>query len=203
MRITGGMLKGRQVVTPGARRTRPTLAVVRKALFDILGDRVPGAVFWDVYAGSGAVGIEALSRGASRAVFVEESPVCCRIIKENLERMGLYGSARIVKGDAFRAFKKLGGRGEVADIIFLDPPYSWRAEDVLIKTADAVAASGLGKPGSVVVFQHSRKEALPGHHGCLTLRRRVEYGDTVVSFYDVTVPAGTKGSGDAGGRPES
>jgi len=181
---------------------RPTQNKVRKALFDILGD-VQGLSFLELFAGSGAVGIEALSRGVEEAVFVEEDRRCIEEIKHNLSVFE-FSRSRVLALDALRAIRLLGQGHKKFDIIFLDPPYykgaAYRrlasrglsadeslrkeSEETLAKKAlqtlsdyDILAADGF------VITQHFRKDNLPDTLGVLTLFRQSKYGDTQLSFY--------------------
>ena len=183
MRVTGGSLTGFKIAAPKGRRVRPTSDMVREALFDLLGPRVRGSRFWDLYAGTGAVGIEALSRGAALALFVEESPVCCRIIKGNLQRMGLEESALVVKSDALRAVKRLCDGMQRADIVFLDPPYGSGIQATLREAAAMMIAAGTIDSEALMVCQHSKREEVPERAAELSLQRQQRYGDTVLSFF--------------------
>lgn len=124
MRIVGGVLKGRRLLCPRGLATRPTSEKVREALFDILGDRVVGKDFLDLFAGTGAVGLEALSRGARRAVFVERSAGTFRILRENIVRTGMEGRCRLLKMPAVKALSLLAGEEWRLAVAFFDPPYA-------------------------------------------------------------------------------
>ncbi|MFA5353412.1 MAG: 16S rRNA (guanine(966)-N(2))-methyltransferase RsmD [Thermodesulfovibrionales bacterium] len=184
MRITGGSAKGRNV---GLRKAfsqradgtdlRPTPAKVRKAIFDILGDRVIESSFLDLYSGSGAVGIEALSRGASSVVFVEQDPVRAGIIRDMTERFGFADKAKIVVAEA-RSFLRKNSRS--FDIIFADPPYGSSELELILPE---IMNRGLAGERGIVILEHPSKKALPSHSGALELKKTYKYGDTSLSLY--------------------
>ena len=182
MRVIGGAAKGRRLRRGGGRRVRPTLGRARQTLFDILAPRLAGCRFLDLYAGTGSVGIEALSRGAAEAVLVEVEGKAAEAIAQNLERCGLQARGRVIRGKARAALRRLAARGEEFDIVFLDPPYQEPEEA-------RAALAELGKPGSavaeggVVVVQHRSKEALPQEAGRLRGYDARRFGDTALSFY--------------------
>jgi 16S rRNA (guanine(966)-N(2))-methyltransferase RsmD len=161
--------------------TRPTKDVVRRILFDILAPRVADAAFLDLYAGFGAVGLEALSRGAARAVFVERRRECCQLIAENLQRTGLHEGSEVVCADVLRALLQLQQEGESFDVIFADPPYlTAQAVDCLAWLGEQ---PGLLKAEGVVIVQHHVREELAAAGGPLARRRTRRVGDTQLSFY--------------------
>ncbi|MBN1504524.1 MAG: 16S rRNA (guanine(966)-N(2))-methyltransferase RsmD [Candidatus Eisenbacteria bacterium] len=180
MRITGGSLRGRLLRAPKGKATRPTSSRVREAVFDIVGGRITDARVLDLYAGSGALGIEALSRGALFAAFVEASPSAVRAILENLRELELEDRARVIRGSASAALERLSGAGERFTVVFADPPYAGRAAE---ETLRATAASGVLAPGSLVVVEHTKRQELSGEFGALGLTSSHRYGDTVVSVY--------------------
>jgi 16S rRNA (guanine966-N2)-methyltransferase len=183
MRVIAGSAKGRILKAPKGRNVRPTSDRVREALFASLGERVEGAVVLDLYAGTGALGIEALSRGAARAVLVERDPKMVVVIAENLARTGLGERARLVRGDATRFCQ---APGEQFDVVLADPPYAEPATNLYALLGDLQAAKGLA-PGAIVVLERDRRghESPPPPHG-LALRRVAAYGDTVLCYLDAT-----------------
>jgi len=147
---------------------------VREALFDILGSRIEGACFLDLYAGTGAVGIEALSRGASRAVFVERDRAAARIIRENLTLLGRDAAAEIVVLPMAASLAALTLRGERFDVVFLDPPY-----DPGVSSEVLSAASTLVHPGGILVVEHpTRRPPDPPGQPSYGAGRIYRYGDT-------------------------
>lgn len=179
-RIVGGEARGRRLRSLPDRTARPTADRVKEALFNIVAARVPGSRVLDLFAGTGNLGLEALSRGAGRAVFVEADPRCRGIIEGNLRDLGFLGRARVVAGDAAAVASALGRRGERFDLVFLDPPYG---KGLLIPALEAVAAGGLAAPDARVVAEHPAREALPERVGALARRDVRRYGDTALSFY--------------------
>ncbi len=148
IRIIGGEAKGRKLKSPRGQEARPTLGRIRQVLFDLLGEKVMGAVFLDLFAGTGAVALEALSRGASRAFFVEKKGPMVNIIRENLEILGYQERARIIRGDAMKIPKRLENLGPF-HIIFADPPYTFREYERLVHLYLPLLS-----PGGTMVVQH-------------------------------------------------
>ncbi|MBM4275685.1 MAG: 16S rRNA (guanine(966)-N(2))-methyltransferase RsmD [Deltaproteobacteria bacterium] len=179
MRVIGGSLGGRPLA-PVKGRMRPTAAKVREAIFNILGDRVAEARVLDLFAGTGALGIEALSRGAEKAVFVDEDPAALKVLRRNLESLDLAERAVVLPLPVNAALKKLSARGERFGLIFLDPPYGKGAGEATLK---ALAALRLPLPQAWVVAEHSRRENLPEDLGQLRRHDLRRYGDTQVAFY--------------------
>jgi 16S rRNA (guanine(966)-N(2))-methyltransferase RsmD len=180
MRVIAGRAKGRRLRVPKRRGVRPTSDYLREALFDILGASIRGARFLDLYAGSGAVGIEALSRGGAEVVFLEQDPGCLRVLRENVELVGL-GPMRVVAGDALRVLRRFVRQGERFDIIFLDPPYG---TGLARRSLDVVAPGTLLGPRGLVIVEHFAKEWLPQQIGNLWRARETVHGQTVLSFYE-------------------
>lgn len=179
MRIIAGALKGRRLA-PVKGRVRPTGAKVREAIFNILGDTVAEAKVLDLFAGTGALGLEALSRGAKAAIFVEDQPQALQVLRRNLERLALTARTQVLPVSVYAALKKLTARGEKFDVAFLDPPYG--GEEALA-ALQALAAAAIMTPGAWVVAEHSRRDHLPETAGSLARRELRRYGDTQVAFY--------------------
>ncbi|MFA5109980.1 MAG: 16S rRNA (guanine(966)-N(2))-methyltransferase RsmD [Desulfobaccales bacterium] len=179
MRIIAGDLKGRRLA-PVRGGMRPTAAKVREAVFNILGAAVPGVRVVDLFAGTGALGIEALSRGAVAAVFVEDHPQSLKVLRRNLEDLGLLERAVVWALPAAAALKKFAGRGERFGLAFLDPPYGG---EVAAAAVTALASLNLLAPGARVVVEHSRRETLPEACGRLRRLEVRRYGDTQVAIY--------------------
>ncbi|MEW6192657.1 MAG: 16S rRNA (guanine(966)-N(2))-methyltransferase RsmD [Bacillota bacterium] len=179
MRVIGGSAKRRRLLTPPGRSIRSTADRVKEALFNILAAKTPGARFLDLFAGTGSVGIEALSRGAARVVFVERSPRALTIIRENLRRTGFGDRAVVFAQDALVALSVLGRRGEQFDVIYIDPPYGRGYE---AKALAVIGSRGLLAPGGVAISESDCRDNSPEVEN-LTLFRRERYGDTVLSFY--------------------
>jgi len=183
MRIISGKYKGRTIKMP--KGIRPTQDKVRKALFDILGN-IEGLSFLELFAGSGAVGLEALSQGAKEAVFVEKDRKCTEKIKENLSALGLVElpacrqAGRVIELDVFKAIEQLNNQGRKFDIIFLDPPYY---QELAKKALQTLSAYDILAPNGFVIIQHFKKDSLPEALGDLRLFKQAKYGDSVLSFY--------------------
>jgi 16S rRNA (guanine(966)-N(2))-methyltransferase RsmD len=182
MRISGGESKGRKIKPPKHGGVRPTSDKVREALFSILGGRVDDAGFLELFAGTGAVGIEALSRGAARAVFVDSSVKSARLISENLEALGYRERAAVVAKDVLQFLKKTASELGPFDIVFVDPPYHEKVGMEAMELLGGEDAAYLS-PGATVVFEHFKKYPAPEGVGRLAKKKDYTYGDTVVSVY--------------------
>jgi 16S rRNA (guanine966-N2)-methyltransferase len=179
MRIIAGVFKGRRLA-PVKGRTRPTAAKVREAVFNILGFAVDGVRVLDLFAGTGALGIEALSRGAEAAIFVEDHPEALKALRRNLEDLGLQSQTKVWPLPVTTALKKMTAQGERFGLAFLDPPYGGgKATGAL----QALASLDLLSPGAQVVVEHSRRDTLPEASGRLRRTEVRRYGDTQVAFY--------------------
>ena len=181
MRIAAGALKGMVVKAPP--RLRATEGKVRQALFNILGERVMGARVVDGFAGSGALGLEALSRGASLVLFLEADPACVQTMQATLARLAPepgIGRWEIVPGDALRGLRAVAARHGPFDLIILDPPYegSWGK-----KSLNVVADCAMLAPAGMLCMEHALRNEPPAESGSLKLRKRHRYGGTVLSFY--------------------
>jgi 16S rRNA (guanine966-N2)-methyltransferase len=180
MRVISGIFKGRRLKGPQGRGLRPTGDRLKETLFNILGPGVAGAVVLDVFAGAGAIGIEALSRGAAEVVFIESGAEGQRLIRHNLELCGVKHGCRIVEQDAFMAMRTLARRGFKADVVFFDPPYDFKPYRDLL---DIVFNKQLIGSLSRVVIEHHRKAALPESGDEYIRSRIVRQGDHCLSFY--------------------
>jgi 16S rRNA (guanine966-N2)-methyltransferase len=182
MRVIGGADRGRRLRAPRGSRTRPTADRMRVTLFDVLGPAVGGTRVLDLFAGTGAVGIEALSRGAGRAVFVERDRDALRALRANLAALGLgREQARVVAGDALAALPVLVASEAAFDLVFLDPPY---VGGLAARALAALAGSPLLRPGTRVVVQHSARAPLPVPAGLRPARAARAFGDTTLTFLE-------------------
>jgi 16S rRNA (guanine966-N2)-methyltransferase len=180
MRVIGGHDRGRRLRAPRGPRTRPTADRVRETLFDVLGPAVGGARVLDLFAGTGAVGIEALSRGAARVVLVERDQSALRALRANLANIGASrATARVVAGDVLHLLPGLGVEEGPFDFVFVDPPY---ATTLAARTLEALAAARICRDGSEVVVQHSTRTPLPSVPGLVAHRRPRRFGDTALTF---------------------
>lgn len=177
MRVIAGEFRSRVLKSLPGVDVRPTPDRMRESLFSILAPRIEGAVFLDLYAGTGAVGIEALSRGAERAIFVEQNQAAVEVIRGNLKSLGLEKRGRVWIGRAGSVIPKL----ERADIAFLDPPYPLELEyeKALMALAD--------EPPGLVIAQHSSRFAVREGYGVLKRGREVRQGDNTLSFFTAGV----------------
>jgi 16S rRNA (guanine(966)-N(2))-methyltransferase RsmD len=184
MRIIAGSFRSRTLAAPAGLATRPTSDRLRETLFNVLAPRIAGAVFLDLYAGSGAVGIEALSRGAALVTFVERAPASLAVLRANLDRLGLVSGFRIQSGNVGAFLRRLPtGVAPKFDLVFLDPPYDAVLEYESTLGVLGGAALGLLAPGALVVAEHRRKERLEERYGRLERLRLLEQGDAALSFY--------------------
>ena len=175
MRVITGTARGRKLETLEGLDVRPTTEIVKEAVFSMIHFRLPAANVADIFAGSGQMGIEAISRGAKKATFVDQSRASIEIIRRNLASTGLAGEANVVMESA-ESF--LGKTREKFDFIFLDPPYNRGfGEKLLPLLAGALAEGGL------VLFEHSRDEALPEEVGGLRRVKEYRYGKTLITTY--------------------
>ncbi len=180
VRIIAGACKGRRLKIPANWLSRPTADRVKEALFNVLAPVILGSRFLDLFAGSGNVGIEALSRGAEMVFFVEKDPRAAKTIYDNLFALSLTSSARVIKEDVFVALKRLDRKGERFDIIFLDPPYERRLE---LPVLEKLTEYNLLKPAGIIVLESSKREVLPSRLKNLILDRQERYGDTMLTFF--------------------
>jgi 16S rRNA (guanine966-N2)-methyltransferase len=178
MRIIGGEFRSRPIQAPEGEETRPTPERLREALFNILQLRIEGTIFVDAHAGSGAVGIEALSRGARRVILIERSKPTIAVIKQNLHSLKITDRAKVIQGSATTYLA-----GQTADIVFLDPPYD------RVKEYEACFRALGDKPPSIVIAQHAAREKLADAYGSFERTRTVRQGDNSLSFYS---PVGTE-----------
>ena len=179
MRIIAGDFRGHPLVAPRGRATRPTSDRVREALFSILGD-VEGLDVLDLFAGSGALGLEALSRGARHATFVETAHAAVQAIRANVETLDVRARTRLVAGDVRRALREVEASGARIGLVFLDPPYA--SSDTAAVLAD-LDASGALLDGAWIVLEHAARTEPPPGTAARTLRFTRTYGDTALTFY--------------------
>lgn len=179
MRIIGGRLKGRRLAGVKG-QIRPTADRVREAIFNILGPEVPGSLVLDLFAGTGALGIEALSRGAVAAVFVENHSTSLQVLRRNLSQCALSEVSRIIPLAAEKALPRLAATGERFSLVFLDPPYGRGLAD---STLLLLARKNLLAPDGYVIVEHSRLENLTEQYQDLRRHDQRRYGATLISFY--------------------
>ena len=179
MRVVGGSAKGHRLYAPRGTDTRPTSDKVRESIFNIVRDSILDASVLDLFAGTGALGIEALSRGAERAVFVERRSAACDVIRRNLAHTKFNDAGRVVCASAERTLSELDG---AFSLILLDPPYAYPTiHDIMHMIGDARVI----EDGSIVVLEHSPRFAVVERYARLVLSRQKVYGDTAVSIFAV------------------
>jgi 16S rRNA (guanine966-N2)-methyltransferase len=188
MRIIGGRHRGRRLHTPDWPGLRPTSDRLRETLFNVLAPEVEGARVLDVYAGTGAVGLEAVSRGALSVTFVEKDRRAVALLRRNAEAVG-DGACAIVARDAVAALR--APMSERFDIVFLDPPYAESARDEALLLASRHVAAG-----GVLVLEHATREPAPGTTGALVRVRTLRQGDSSLAFYRAAAPGRLTGDGD-------
>jgi len=180
VRVIGGQARGTRIPSSHKKALRPTSSLVREALFNILGS-IEGLSWLDLYAGTGSVGIEALSRGAKKVVFVEKNAQLVKTIAHYLKKMGYEERSWAILGDVKAVVKRLGRLGESFDIIFADPPYNL---DFVNRTMEICQEAGILTGGGLLIIQHSHKEALNVsliHEPWKKVDKR-HYGDTDLSI---------------------
>ena len=192
MRVIAGTCKGRRLAAPkGDRLVRPTADRVKESVFSILREQVIDANFLDLCAGTGSIGIEALSRGAKHVTFLERDPRCVGIIEKNLRTCGLFTEShiriRLLRRDAVKGISDLGKRSAVFEIIYFDPPYGVdlvEGSQLYTDCLKLLAESSLLRVDGVLLVEHAKQYVTPNAVGSLRRSRQARYGDTVVSFYE-------------------
>lgn len=181
MRIIAGTYRGLTLKTLKGGKLRPTSEQLRETLFDVLGPRIEGARFLDAYAGSGAVGLEALSRGAQAVVFIEHHRPAAEIIRQNLEALKIESDFRLMTCQVLTGFERLAAENARFDYVFLDPPYDAIRE--YHHALRQLGRSSLLSPTSLVVAEHSRHVRLEEQYGALRRSRLLRHGDAQLAFY--------------------
>ncbi len=180
MRVISGSAKGRSLKAVPGMGTRPTTDKVKEAIFSMIGPYFDGGVVLDLFAGTGGLGIEALSRGMERSIFIDIEKKSVDTVQHNLAASGLKERAEVYRNDAGRALKALAKRGMQFDLVFLDPPYRMKWTADLIGTMEQL---GLLQTHAIVVAEHDGADVLPEEVSGLTQERRAEYGETAVTIY--------------------
>jgi 16S rRNA (guanine(966)-N(2))-methyltransferase RsmD len=180
MRIIAGKFRGKRLKGPRGTVLRPTSDRLKETLFGILSSSICDTVFVDAFAGTGSIGLEALSRGAREVLFIESNPQALRLIQENLRLCGIAGGYRVLHQDVFTALRQLSREGLCADTLFLDPPYDWQPYRDLLEIC---FRTGLVHEGSRIVVEHHAKAYLPVSGEEYERARVVRQGDKCLSFY--------------------
>ena len=185
MRIIAGQFRSRVLIAPPGQGTRPTSDRLRETLFNVLGERVRDCQFADLYAGSGAVGMEALSRGAAHCLLAERAPAAIAALRRNVAALHVAGLCLLETRSVARALAEAGRLGRTFDIVFLDPPYEAAAEYAATLSRLGELTPPLLREGAVVVAEHARRTALAEVHGVLRRTRLLEQGDAALSLYAI------------------
>ena len=185
MRVIGGTHRGRKLRSAGGLGVRPTSDRLRETLFNILAPKIHGARFLDICAGSGAVGIEALSRGAVSVTFIERARHACGTIAANLGALGITGEATVINRDAAAALNRLEQESRRFDVVFFDPPYG---SEIYGQVMGQLGLVEVLSAGAVVIVEHRAKTPPESEYGKLRVFREVKQGESALTFYE-TVPA--------------
>jgi 16S rRNA (guanine(966)-N(2))-methyltransferase RsmD len=179
LRVASGKLKGRKLKAPKG-DVRPLGNMAKEALFNILREKVPGSKFLDLFAGSGQIGIEALSCGAESAIFVDNFSGSCKTIRENIKELDLKDFAKLYCMDVLSALKKINSNGEKFDIIFIGAPYR---KEIIYSVLDKLADIDIVDNSGIIVAEFWHKQKIPESLKGMTKVLHKKYGDTVLSFY--------------------
>ncbi|MBN1547079.1 MAG: 16S rRNA (guanine(966)-N(2))-methyltransferase RsmD [Syntrophaceae bacterium] len=186
MRIVGGTKKGFPIRRPNAADVRPTTDQIKESIFNILRS-LEGRSFLDLFAGTGSVGLEALSRGARRAVFVERNTALARSIKEHVKQMQFERQAEVISLEMKKALALLLDRNEVYDYIFIDPPYQ---RGLVEETLSKIYETGLVGKETIIIVQHSKRELVNWNEKSFSIADRRQYGDSVLTFLKINKETG-------------
>ena len=184
MRIISGEFRSRKLRFPKSKKTRPMTDRAKETIFNILGETVRHARVLDLFAGTGSLGLEALSRGAIHATFVEEGDWARKSLSDNVKMLGLVRQSTFLWQDVFKAFKRLEHEGESFDLIFLDPPYN---QGLVKKLLNVLGRSDIVTPQTQVVLHRSRQEKLPDSLEGFELQREKQIGQACLSFLSKSV----------------
>jgi len=187
MKIIAGKYRGRNFYMPSG--ISPTQNIVRKSIFDMLGQDLSGLSFLDLFSGSGAMGLEAISRGAESVVFVEKNPKCAEVIGDNIAILGIMRDIKqearfyeVINADSFASIKMFFRQSRRFDVVFADPPYG---RGLAKKTLKTIASYDILHPNSLLIIQHEKKESLPQQQGRFCIFRQTRYGCSQVSLYNI------------------
>lgn len=184
MRVIAGQYRSRKLLAPAGSGTRPSSDRLRETLFNVVAAGIPDSVWLDLFAGSGAVGIEAISRGARMVYFVESSVRAAKTIRANLKSLTISDGFELQEREAAQAIRILDAAAVVCDFCFLDPPYA--DAEAYEETLSFLSQSRLLAPSSLVIAEHDKHSDLLDRYGALTRARRLQQGDAVLSFYRLT-----------------
>lgn len=184
MRIISGNRRGKKLYAFDGRKIRPTADRLREAIFNILASRVKDVTVLDLFAGTGAFGLEAVSRGARSAVFIDNHPDAIRLLEKNISACGMIEETRVVTWDIAHDLNCLKGTQSGFELVFLDPPYS---RNLVCPTLLHLHESGAVQPGAHIVIEHSLDDPLPHDLDCFTRVDQRKYGKSLVSFFDYVI----------------
>lgn len=190
MRVIAGQYRSRILQAPRGLDTRPTSDRLRETLFNVLAPRIEGAIFLDLYAGSGAVGIEALSRGARETIFVEQADAANRVLRGNLAGLGIRRGYALEARAVSAALRRLAESGRRVDVVFLDPPYAQAGEYETALRLLGGDCVGLLAVDGLIVAEHEKRRDLEERYAALTRFRVLQQGDAALSFYRMAPEAG-------------
>lgn len=180
MRITSGEFKNKRIKSRKGYETRPTLERIKEAIFSIINDRIEGASFLDLYAGTGNMSFEAISRGAKKSIMIEDNKEALRVIIENSNNIGVADRCRAYKNDVNRAIEILENKNEKFDIIFMDAPYK---EELTTKTIEKISTTNILNTGGIIIAEHSVFEKLDNIIGNFVKYDERNYNKKIVTFY--------------------
>jgi 16S rRNA (guanine966-N2)-methyltransferase len=186
VRVIAGKYRSRRLKGPGGMRLRPTGDRLRETLFNVLGPSIKDSFFVDLFAGTGAIGIEAISRGARETIFVEAHAAGARLVRENLDSLEIRGGVEVIESDVIKGLQKLAARHLLADFIFLDPPYEGEEH---LRVLEFLDESHLIAPYGLVIVEHHRHMELPERFERLERSRLLEQGDAALSIYRLAAAA--------------
>ncbi|HCF70573.1 MAG TPA: 16S rRNA (guanine(966)-N(2))-methyltransferase RsmD [Syntrophomonas sp.] len=181
MRVIAGIARGRRLKAPPGDTTRPVTDMIKEALFNVWGQRVQGAAFLDLFAGSGSMGIEALSRGAQTVIFVDNNARAVAVIKDNLQNCHISEGFEVYRNDVFRAIDILQNRGAKFDIIYVDPPFT--NEVIFDKVIKILDEAQILEQNGIMVIRTYKKKTLPVSLSNLSQYRKNDYGESVLHYY--------------------
>lgn len=181
MRVISGIAKGKRLKAPTGLNTRPITDMIKEALFNVLGSRVMGARFLDLFAGSGSVGIEALSRGAHKVIFVDYSNEAVKIVKENIDNCKFSDGYQILRNDVFKALGLLERQNARFDLIYVDPPFT--NEKIFNEVMVAIDAIDILEPDGIIIIRAPRRKEMPVMFNGLNKYRSSHYGESSLHYY--------------------
>ncbi|MBQ9972976.1 MAG: 16S rRNA (guanine(966)-N(2))-methyltransferase RsmD [Firmicutes bacterium] len=182
MRVIAGKAKGRNLIAPEGMDTRPITDAIKEALFSMWHFDIPGSRFLDLFSGSGSIGIEAISRGAEKAVFVENSRKAVAVINQNLTNCRFQPQAKVYQDDVFAVIKRLDASGEQFDLIFLDPPFT--VDEIFHPVIEAVGDTEILAEDGMLGIRTRKEKDMPDEVGCLVKYKEKTYGISTIHFYE-------------------